>query len=210
MKNHQINNATNGNYSGSRKEKQACEIQLVIVRLPEDFEKVADPEALEELRSWGFGPGPSWKDVDGAKWHPIDDEEVANAMLIAPVESITEESYRRFSRVVLPLFGGLYGFFSREETPPLDWIKRTFINHIAVVQYWRHKKSDHKVSSVGNESCRTISQGLTQTIQGAMAQAAACICLGISDEELKKTCRMNHDVPCEHHDSSFSYRTKRR
>ena len=107
-------------------------------------------------------------------------------MQIAPVESITQESYRRFSRVVLPLFGGLYGFFPREETPPLDWIKRSFINHIAVAQYWRHKKSDHKVSSVGNESRRTLSEGLAQAMQGAGAEMAAYKCLGIPNEERRK------------------------
>jgi hypothetical protein len=192
MKNHQINIATNGNHPLPRQEKQTRQLQLVIVRLPEGFEKVANPEALEKLRSSSCATKElSSELLDGVNWDSTGDEELANAMQIALVESITEESYRRFSRVVLPLFGGLYGFFSREETPPLDWIKRTFINHIAVTQYWRHKKSDDEVSSVGNESRRTISGGLDQAIQGAVAETAACKSLGISDEERRKLIGMN-------------------
>jgi hypothetical protein len=187
VKNHQLNIATNSNYPGPRREKQACELQLVIARLPEDFEKVADPEALKRLRSSSSTKELSLEDLDGAYWYPIDDEEVANIMYVAPLESITEEQDRRFSRVVLPLFGGLYGFFcTQEETPPLDWIKRTFINHIAVVQYWRNKKSDDEVSSVGNTSGRTILQRTAQTIQGLWAEVAAYETLGISHPCLRK------------------------
>jgi len=180
MKDHQINSANNANYPGPSQEKQTPELQLVIVPLPEDFEKVADPEALKfRSTSWTARELP-WERVDGAEWSPTGDEEVANVMNMRFVESITEESYRRFSRVVLPLFGGLYGFFSRQETPPLNFIKQSFRNHMAVAQYWRHKESDDELPSLGSKSRRTISEGLAQTIQGAMAELTACECLGIS------------------------------
>jgi hypothetical protein len=188
MKNHQVNIATN---ASARQEKQRPELQLVIVRLPENVEKLADPQALEELWSRSCRKQLSWEHVEGAHWHPTDDEQVANLMYILQVESLTDESFESFSRVVLPLFGGLYGFFSRQETPPLDWIKRHFSKHIGVAMYWRPKKSDDEVSSVGNESGRTISQRRAQTMQGAIAEIAVCEGLGISDEERRKLYRMN-------------------
>ena len=132
----------NANCSSSTKEKQARGIRLVIVRLPDDVETVSSPERLENLRSAGFGTGPSWEHVDGAEFYPLGNEEVANLMQLASVESLTDEQYRKISSVIIPLGSGLYHGFSGEEVPPLDWIKRNFIGRIAVTQYWRLKQSD--------------------------------------------------------------------
>jgi hypothetical protein len=75
---------------------------------------------------------------------------------IAPIESVTEEQYRHFYRVILPEFydelvsgrsiqrhyGQVYKpeywvpwetKFLKQEMPPLAWIKKTFPNHLAVV-----------------------------------------------------------------------------
>ena len=137
MKNHHGNIATNRNYPNPRQEKHTRGVLLSIARLPKDAEKSARPGALEELRSSSLDTEHSWEHVDNADWHSIGDIEMANKMLLVPVESITKEQYRRFSEVVLPSFGGHYEGFSGPEMPPLDWIKRNFIGHIAVVQYWR-------------------------------------------------------------------------
>ena len=133
----------NANCSSSTKEKQARGIDLTIVRLPDDvdFETVSNRERLEKLRSGGFGTGPSWEEVDGAEFYPLGNQELANVMLFASVESLTDEQYRKFSSVIVPSGSGFYHGFSGEEVPPLDWIKRNFIGHIAVVQYWRLKES---------------------------------------------------------------------
>ena len=187
MKNHEVNIAPNGNYPSSKQGNQTCEVQLVIVPLPENLERLADLKALEKIRSTSCEANElSCAQADGWEWLPTDGEEVANRMRVVPIESITEELYQRFSRLLLPLFGGLYGFFSGEKISPLDWVKRSSTNHLGVVQFWRHKKSDDKVSSVRNDHDRTILTGKAQTIEGSMAQVAVFKGLGISDEERRK------------------------
>jgi len=100
-------------------------------------EAYKEPDKIKELRSSSFGDGPSREDVNGASWHPFGDEEVANVMHFAPVESLTEVQYRRFSEVILPSVDKLYKSFFGPDIPPLDWIKRNFGHHVAVAAYWR-------------------------------------------------------------------------
>lgn len=62
---------------------------------------------------------------------------------IAPIESVTPEAYERFFRVVTEfrVFGGeeylpwkpIGEMFPRREKPPLDWLKKEYAGHLAVV-----------------------------------------------------------------------------
>lgn len=63
---------------------------------------------------------------------------------IAPIESVTPEAYERFYRVVTPgctTFGGVSylpwkpidEMFPKQEMPPLDWLKKEYAGHLAVV-----------------------------------------------------------------------------
>ena len=63
---------------------------------------------------------------------------------IAPIDTLTEEAYGRFYRIVTPYartFGGdeympwkeTGECFKRREKPPLDWLKKEYEGHIVVV-----------------------------------------------------------------------------
>jgi hypothetical protein len=145
MKRH-LNVATNVGRL-NRSQEETCVIVLAIAPIPDKAEELAPPGRVEEVRSSNFGTGPSWEYVDNARWYPVANEEMADLMAVAPIDSLTEEQYRRFSKVVLPRSHFFQGF-SREEMPPLDWIKRTFTRHLAVAQFWRRKKSNGEMSFV--------------------------------------------------------------
>lgn len=63
---------------------------------------------------------------------------------IAPIETLTDESYKNFFRVVTPgciIFGGedylpwkpVGEMFPEREMPPLDWLKENYKGYLAVV-----------------------------------------------------------------------------
>lgn len=63
---------------------------------------------------------------------------------IAPIESLTEEQFDKFYRVVVGsgrVFGGeeylpwkpIDEMFPRREKPPLDWLKKEYADHLVVV-----------------------------------------------------------------------------
>lgn len=63
---------------------------------------------------------------------------------IATIESVSEEAYKRFFRVVTGrgrVFGGEYyapwkpldEMFPKQEMPPLDWLKKEYAGHLVVV-----------------------------------------------------------------------------
>jgi hypothetical protein len=96
-----------------------------------------------------FGGEPSWDDVRDAEWRALGDtEEVAVRLLIAPVESLTEQQYRGFSEVVLPSKDGFYDRFLGAEIPLLTSIKDVFTNHAAIAHFVRPKEQEAKNSQV--------------------------------------------------------------
>jgi len=134
----------NANSAICGQNKPECRIILVIPRVPNNFEERADSARLQKLRSATFGTGPCWEDVDTAHWYQMgEDQEMANKTMLATVESLTEEQYRRFSKVVVPSANGMYDGFSGGEMPLLEWIKSTFSNYPAVAQYWRRNLSQN-------------------------------------------------------------------
>jgi hypothetical protein len=76
---------------------------------------------------------------------------------VMPVEQLTEEQLKKFYRVVCDGYGpfggeryypwkaGTDGVFEANEMPPLDWLKKTFTEHVAVVvdnhSYGGHPKN---------------------------------------------------------------------
>jgi len=132
---------------------------LVIVEKPDDHDikkAVAEVMSPHENHWWDwYQIGGRWTGVfdgydpakdpanqqDGrAKWptewaeHPGD---------IVPLESVSEESYKKFFRVVIGrrTFGGedylpwkkIEEMFPRREMPPLEWLKNEYAGHLAVV-----------------------------------------------------------------------------
>ena len=82
-------------------------------------------------------------DVDDANWFPMrDGYEIANKTMLANIDSLTEEQYRRFHRLVIPLLTSdtHYEGFSGEEMPPLDWLKLNYPDRLVVVEYERHAR----------------------------------------------------------------------
>ena len=92
----------------------------------------------EESKRWKHGKhGPGKRTVWPTRFadHPGD---------IAPIESVTEEAYKAFFRVVIGrglVFGGqqylpwkeIGQTFPKNEMPPLDWLKREYAGHLVVV-----------------------------------------------------------------------------
>jgi hypothetical protein len=121
------------NYS----EIQNIEIILVVPRMPDEIRKT---KKYDELRRHSFGNGPSLSDVDDAHWFPMrDGHEMANKTMLANIDSLTEEQYRRFHRLVVPLVTSdtHYESFSGEEMPPLDWLKLNYPDRVVAVEYER-------------------------------------------------------------------------
>jgi hypothetical protein len=104
------------------------ELHLSICHAPDNVEKVAPPERLKKFKASSFGTGLCCDWFNDDTWYPsaYTDSEINLTVLSAPVESLTEEQYRKFSRVVLPTPDGLCEGFSGKAMPSLDHIKRSF------------------------------------------------------------------------------------
>jgi hypothetical protein len=112
------------NIVSPKHEKHTYQLYLSIGRVP-TVEEGAKPERIELLRTTSFGTRFGKESFDG-DWHPDDDRELNSMVLLAPVESLTEEQYRKFFRVIVPTPDGLLEGFSGEKIPSLDRIKRSF------------------------------------------------------------------------------------
>ena len=81
---------------------------------------------------------PCWNELDAMDWYSLDDVEMCHMMVMVSLKSVTEESYKKFSRVVIP--GDLfYEGFEGEEMPALARLKKMFPYYFACVQYGRDR-----------------------------------------------------------------------
>jgi hypothetical protein len=119
------------------------QLRLAVVHAPDNVEKVAPPERLKKFKASSFGTGLCCDWFNDDSWSPsaYTDAECNRTILSAPVESLTEEQYRKFSRVILPTPDGLCEGFSGKAMPSLDHIKRNFSfpRYIASVVCWRYQ-----------------------------------------------------------------------
>jgi hypothetical protein len=127
--------------NGLNSSEYAYSIVFAAPLMAANLDEPRGSERFDELRSSSFEDGPSWKKVKAATWLSVGDgEEIANVVDIAWLESMTEQQYRRFTKVRLST-NGIYKGFSDEEIPPLEWVKLQYPNQAAVAQYWRKRLS---------------------------------------------------------------------
>jgi hypothetical protein len=89
------------------------------------------PQEMNEIAE------PGWNELDAMEWFSLSDVEVCQTMVMVSLKSVTEESYKKFSRVVIP-GEFFYEGFQGEEMPPLGLLKTMFPYYFACVQYKRN------------------------------------------------------------------------